>query len=161
MEDRGDLEELRQENVRLKKKLDIQIKNVNDLKYMLVQSFSETKKKRRCAWDENAKVKKICRDVLWKDVKFAPDSAYVQFGKRSIFRRVVDHCNLPEDMDEIVFWGNNREVVKASLNEHRSNVTSRIKNRFKSGEYRLYVCVLENNFVTNILIVLLRVNEII
>ena len=134
VKDDTNLEELKQENMTLKKKLKIEQKNVHDLKYMLVQSFSETKKKRRHAWDENAKVKKVCRDVLWKEVKFAPDSAYVQFGKRSIFRRIVDHCNLPEEIDEIVFWGNNREVVKTSLNEHRSNVTSRVKNRFKSGE---------------------------
>ena len=72
--------------------------------------------------------------MLWENVKFAPNSAFVQFGNNSIFQRVVEHCNLPENMDQIVFWGKNRDIVKSSLNEHRSNVTSRIKKRFKRGE---------------------------
>ncbi len=125
---------MKKDNRELKEKLNVALKNVENLKYMLVQSFSEKKKKRRHAWDESAKVKKVCREVLWQHVKFAPDSAYVQFGNNSIFKCVVDNCNLPRDMDEIVFWGNNRDVVKSSLNEHRSNVTSRIKKRFKRGE---------------------------
>ena len=130
-----ELARLKNDNDALEQKLKEALRNVDSLKHMLVQSFSDKRKRRRNAWDECAKVKKVCREVIWKDVKFAPDSAYVQFGNNSIFRRIVDNCNLSEDMDEIVFWGNNREVVKASLNEHRSNVTSRIKSQFKTGEY--------------------------
>lgn len=133
-DDDGELTQLRNDNEDLQRKLNEASRNVESLKHMLVQSFSDRRKKRRNGWDESAKVKKVCREVIWKDVKFAPDSAYVQFGTNSIFRKIVDNCNLSEGVDEIVFWGNNREVVKASLNEHRSNVTSRIKNQFKTGE---------------------------
>lgn len=133
-EDDSELTQLRHHNEDLQRKLNEASRNVESLKHMLVQSFSDRRKKRRNAWDESAKVKKVCREVIWKDVKFAPDSAYVQFGSNSIFRKIVDNCNLSDGTDEIVFWGNNREVVKASLNEHRSNVTSRIKHQFKIGE---------------------------
>ena len=126
--------DLKKKNDDLQRRLEVALKNVDDLKFMLVKSFSDKKKKRKDTWDDSARVKKVCRDVLWKDVKFAPNSAFVQFGNNSIFKRVIDHCNLPEDMDQIVFWGKNRDVVKSSLNEHRSNVTSRIKNNFKRGE---------------------------
>ena len=130
--------ELKKRNLTLQSKLEVALKNVEDLKYMLVESYSEGKRKKRDLWDEHVKVKKVCREVIWRDVKFAPDSAYVQFGDNSIFKTVVNNCNLPEGLDEIVFWGNNRDVVKSSLNEHRSNVTSRIKRRFKAGKCFTY-----------------------
>ena len=103
---------------------------------MLVKSYSDSKKRnlRRDVNENAARVSKVCREVVWPKVKFAPDSASASFSERSIFDMIITNCNLDEDEDKILFWCNNKDVVKDSLYQHRSNVTSHIKLQFRKGK---------------------------
>ena len=106
---------------------------------MLVMSYSDSKKRnlRRDVSENAARVSKVCREVVWPKVKFAPDSAFACFSDRSIFDMIITNCNLDEDEDKILFWCNNKDVVKDSLYQHRSNVTSRIKLQFRKGKNQI------------------------
>ena len=113
---------------------------IENLKKMLVKSYSDykTRNLKRDVTENSAKVSKVCREVVWPKVKFAPDSAFASFSKRSIYDMIITNCNLDEDEDEILFWCSNKDVVKDSLHQHRSNVTSRIKLQFRKGKN--YIC---------------------
>lgn len=126
-------------NVEQNNNLIMQLERANqtivDLKKMLVKSYSDSKKRnlKRDVNENASRVSKVCREVIWPRVKFAPDSAFACFTERSIFDMVITNCNLEEDVDPIMFWCNNKDVVKDSLYQHRSNVTSRIKLQFRKG----------------------------
>ena len=124
----------------LQMQLDQANNTIENLKKMLVKSYSDykTRNLRRDVTENSARISKVCREVVWPRVKFAPDSAFASFSKRSIFDMIITNCNLDEDEDEILFWCSNKDYVKDSLYQHRSNVTSRIKLQFRKGKN--YIC---------------------
>ena len=129
-----------QQNNDLKMQLDRANQTIENLKKMLVKSYSDykTRNLKRDVTENSAKVSKVCREVVWPKVKFAPDSAFASFSKRSIYDMIITNCNLDEDEDQILFWCTNRDVVKDSLYQHRSNVTSCIKLQFRKGKSYVY-----------------------
>ena len=120
----------------IQEKLEEAHTTIHTLKRMLLQSYDSAKKRnmKRDMNEHAAKVAKICRDVIWPKVKFAPESAFSCLAKDSIYDLVVNNCNLPPDEDKLIFWCNNKDIVRDSLHQHRSNVTSRIKVQFQGGK---------------------------
>ena len=117
---------------------------IETLKKILVNTLSTSKKRnlRRHENEDSFRVSKITRDIVWPKVKFAPEKAWASLAKNSIYDIVISNCNLKDAEDELLFWCNNKDVVKDSLHQHRSNVTSRIKVQFKKGLSFLLICVI-------------------
>ena len=117
---------------------------IETLKKILVNTLSTSKKRnlRRHENEDSFRVSKITRDLVWPKVKFAPEKAWASLAKNSIYDIVISNCNFKDEEDELLFWCNNKDVVKDSLHQHRSNVTSQIKVQFKKGLFFLLICAI-------------------